>query len=244
MRAILTWHSIDSSGSPISTPPEVFARQVAYLASGRVEVVPLDWITQRPHHEDVVALSFDDAFENFATEAWPLLSAAGLPVTVFVVSGRCAKDNRWGELPQKGIPTLPLLDWESLAQLAEDGVELGAHSRTHPDLRSVPEDQLDEELGACREEISKRTGQDPTSFAYPYGHEGEALRRRVAQDFDLAVTTDHRLLEEKENPLALPRLDCCYFQKRGAIESFGSARFARGVRQRHFLRRLRSIATR
>ena len=41
MRAILTYHSIDSSGSPISLSEEAFRAHVRFFGSGRVAVVPL-----------------------------------------------------------------------------------------------------------------------------------------------------------------------------------------------------------
>ena len=42
MRAILTYHSIDESGSPISMSEEVFRSQIAWLAKGHVKVVSLE----------------------------------------------------------------------------------------------------------------------------------------------------------------------------------------------------------
>ena len=42
MRAILTYHSIDESGSPISVDPDAFRRHVRWLASGRVRVTTPD----------------------------------------------------------------------------------------------------------------------------------------------------------------------------------------------------------
>ena len=39
MRAILTWHSLDRSGSPISVPPEEFRRQVEWLTASGVRAV-------------------------------------------------------------------------------------------------------------------------------------------------------------------------------------------------------------
>ncbi|TFG50637.1 MAG: polysaccharide deacetylase, partial [Gemmatimonadales bacterium] len=41
MRAILTYHSIDDSGSPISVAPEQFRAHVRWLQSGVIRVVPL-----------------------------------------------------------------------------------------------------------------------------------------------------------------------------------------------------------
>src|SRR5437867_8920915 len=131
MRAILTYHSIDASGSPISVDPEAFAGHVAWLGSARVRVVGLDALLAAGEGEDLVALSFDDGFENFATRAAPALLERGFPVTLFVVSEHTGRTNEWGGRSQPRIPTLPLLDWDALGRLVEQGVSLGSHTRTH-----------------------------------------------------------------------------------------------------------------
>ena len=42
MKAILTYHSVDETGSVISIDERSFRRHVAWLASSAVRVVPLD----------------------------------------------------------------------------------------------------------------------------------------------------------------------------------------------------------
>ena len=135
MRAVLTYHSIDDSGSPISVSPEAFERHVRWLASGRVQVTTIDDLAACSVDAQAVALTFDDGFENFATRAAPLLTAQGFPVTLFVVTDRVGGTNQWNGRPAPGIPTLPLLDWGALEKLVTAGVTLGAHtsnsSRSH-----------------------------------------------------------------------------------------------------------------
>ena len=147
MRAILTWHSIDASGSPISVAPEAFRQQVDWLRSGRVRVVSVDELLTMPRDVDAVALTFDDGFANFATEAAPLLLRDDFPVTVFVVTDRVGMDNRWrGQ--DEGMPVLPLMDWDTLGRLQQQRVTIGAHTRTHPRLTSAGTDVMAELRGA------------------------------------------------------------------------------------------------
>ena len=86
MRAILTYHSVDESGSPISIAPAAFRRHVAWLAAHGPRVVSVDELLRLPPTAAAVALTFDDAFVNFADLAWPLLREHRLPATVFVPS--------------------------------------------------------------------------------------------------------------------------------------------------------------
>src|SRR5262245_46283197 len=119
MRAILTYHSIDDSGSPISVRPDAFERHVEWLASGLVRVTTMERLLEVPASEHAVAITFDDGFENFRDVAAPRLLAHGFPVTLFVVSGRIGRTNSWGGCREPGIPELPLLDWPALRRLQE-----------------------------------------------------------------------------------------------------------------------------
>ncbi|MBK9550504.1 MAG: hypothetical protein IPO52_15740 [Gemmatimonadetes bacterium] len=61
MRAILTYHAIDATGSVISVTPEDFAAHVSWAASGAVQVVSVEELLAFPDSVNAVALTFDDA---------------------------------------------------------------------------------------------------------------------------------------------------------------------------------------
>ena len=251
MRAILTYHSIDPSGSPISIDAAGFRAHVAWLASGAVRVVTLDRLLAADDLDDAVALTFDDAFRNFADVAWPLLRAHGMPATLFVVSARAGTNNDWqgngtdggrGVRYAGGVPVLPLMDWDAIGRAAHDGVSLGAHSRTHPDLRRATDARLQDEIHGSAEDIAARTGQRPTAFAYPYG----AVSARVAHaaaGFRQAVTTRLAALRPADDPLRLPRLDAFYFRDRGRLEAWGTPAFHQRLRWRAGIRQVRAALT-
>jgi peptidoglycan/xylan/chitin deacetylase (PgdA/CDA1 family) len=238
MRAILTYHSIDDSGSAISVHPDAFRRHVDWLTSGRVKATTLDDLVSLPSSCDAVAVTFDDGFENFEEHGRHLLDR-GIPVTVFVVSDRVGKTNAWGDEPAPGIPVLPLLDWPALRRLREQRVTLGAHSRTHVDLTGLTQDLLDEEICGSADIIARETGVRPTVFAYPYGHVDAAAASAVAKTFRFACTTDFQILRDDDRSECLPRLDMYYMQRPGRIEGWGTPGFARFVAVRHKLRQAR-----
>lgn len=243
MRAILTYHSIDASGSPISVAPEAFARHVTWLASGHVSVEPLAAIVQggdcAADGRDRVALTFDDAFENFATVAWPRLRASGLPATVFVVSGHVGGTNRWDGAPVPGIPELPLLTWDALGACAAAGADIGAHSRTHPHLSHTAAAARHEELAGCRDTIAARLGVTPESFAYPYGDCDATVVRDTAAVFARACTTEYRHVGASDSVHRLPRLDMFYFQAPGTLDDWGRPAFLRRIAMRRAARAMR-----
>jgi peptidoglycan/xylan/chitin deacetylase (PgdA/CDA1 family) len=242
MRAVLTYHSIDDSDSPISVRPSVFAEHVRWLASGRVRVVAL-----RELHAcegDAVAITFDDGFENFEREAFPHLAAHGLPATVFVVSGFAGRSNAWDGRGDAGVPVLPLLSWNALNRLAAAGVEIGAHTRRHVRLDRLGDAALDDEIGGGADDIARQLGRRPTAFAYPYGAVSRAAAACVRNHFAVGVTTQLRVLRAREDVALLPRVDCYYLRDPGLLEGWDTPRFRARLRVRRAARCFRRLSFR
>jgi peptidoglycan/xylan/chitin deacetylase (PgdA/CDA1 family) len=244
MRAILTYHSIDPSGSPISTDGEAFERQVTWLTSGRVRVTRLDELVVLPPNEDAVAITFDDGLANFAEIAAPRLLAHGLPVTLFVVSHCAGGTNAWNGRVDPAVPHLPLLGWTALARLCEQGVTLGAHSRTHADLTRLAPGAIRDEVAGSAEEIQRETGVRPQVFAYPYGRRNRSVSQAVAEAFLYGCTADFAPLSNDDPPAELPRLDMFYFRRTRWLEDWGRPALKRFIKLRHRIRRVRQAIAR
>jgi peptidoglycan/xylan/chitin deacetylase (PgdA/CDA1 family) len=239
MRAILTYHSIDDSGSVISVSPERFAHHVAWLASGVVRVTTLEELMSLRADADAVALTFDDGFDNFASQAWPRLREHDLPATVFVVTEHAGADNRWGSAGAGGIPAYPLMGWDTLARLREEGVALGSHTRTHASLTQVALARLTDELAGSQETIRVRTGAVATALAYPFGDVDSRVTDAAAAFYRCGVTTELRTLASADSHMLLPRLDMFYFRDPGQIEAWGTSAFRLRLALRAAARRAR-----
>jgi peptidoglycan/xylan/chitin deacetylase (PgdA/CDA1 family) len=242
MRAILTYHSIDRSGSVISTDPRVFRRHAEWLAGSGVAVVGLADLVARPPAGPAVALTFDDAFANVATEAWPVLESLGLPATLFVPTAHVGGRNAWEEGSR--LPVLPLLDWDELGRLAERGMILGAHSHTHVDLRAASDADLVAELEQPAVRIRAETGCEATTFAYPFGGVDDRVAAATGGRYGLAVTTEFAAIGSRIEHTRLPRLDAWYFRDPARLERYGTRSFEMSVGVRRGLRRVRSLLTR
>ena len=225
MKAILTYHSVDETGSVISVDERTFRRHVQWLASGRVRAVPLDALASLPDDVDAVAITFDDGLESFGRIAAPLLREHGLPATLFVVTDAVGSTNVWRGQRDAGIPVFPLLDWDALGRLAADGVAIGAHTCTHRNLASADADSATREIVASRTRLARELGVEATTFAYPYGGVSIAARDVVAREFRYGVTTRLATLAAHDDPARLPRLDSYYLRAPGTLESWGTARF-------------------
>lgn len=243
MRAILTYHSIDSSGSPISLPEESFRDHMRFLGSGRLAVVPLADLTSTPDGKDAVAITFDDGFLNFTSSALPVLTKMGFAATVFVVSDSVGGTNAWGGRDVAGIPTLPLMNWNDLASARDQGMEIGAHTRHHPHLTTLSPAQLEDETAGCVERIFAELGERPQRFAYPYGDVNESVIRVARDVFEQSVTTELRPVAPDDDAALLPRLDAWYFRRPGSLDDWGSPAFRRRLWIRAQGRRVRALMT-
>ncbi len=239
MRAILTYHSVDDSGSVISVPPNRFAEHVGWLASGVVAVVSVAELLLLDADRSAVAITFDDAFANFATAAWPLLRERSLPATLFVPTRHVGKTNQWTATRGVSMPALPLLDWDTLAQLAEEGVTLGAHTRTHADLRALDGAAMADEIAGSFEDIARVTGRRADGFAYPYGYFDERVVSETRRVCQWACTTVLRPLGKNDDVYRLPRLDAYFLRGPARLDQFGSGIFRAYVGMRRTIRRLR-----
>ena len=68
-----------------NTTPDAFAGQLAFLQE-RYQVIPLALLEDGPIPDRAVVITFDDAYRSVYEAAFPLLSARGMPATVYIVT--------------------------------------------------------------------------------------------------------------------------------------------------------------
>jgi peptidoglycan/xylan/chitin deacetylase (PgdA/CDA1 family) len=142
-----------------------------------------------PPPPGLAALSFDDGMDNNLSVLAPLLREYGLPATVFVTTGLMGRPNPWLD-PRSGSR---MLTADELRELAGAGVEIGAHTVTHPDLSLLDAAACRREVQDSRDTLRDVTGGPVTSFAYPFCGFGPAAKAAVRDaGFAVAVTGEGR----------------------------------------------------
>lgn len=235
--AILTYHSIDDSGSVISTSPSLFRRQIEFLAASGIPVTSLDQVMQRPGS---LAITFDDGFGNVAEHALPLLEQYRLPATIFIVSQYCGRRNNWPSQPAGKVPDLPLMDWDDLRGMPP-GIAVGSHTATHPDLSRLSAEEWEREIGNSRQQIEERLGKPVRWLAYPYGASSPEVRAFTGLHFDLAVGTSLRFLQPRADRVNLPRVDTYYLRETFPLESLFTSSGKMYIAIRGMLREARRL---
>jgi len=127
---------------------------------------------------NAVLLTFDDCYVDLLAEVAPLLRARGIPAVAFAVTGLATHSNEWDQ--RIGTRPLMTLDSNGLAELLRSGFEIGAHSRTHPELPTLDETALQDEVSGSVADFTGMKLPQPRFFAYPYGEHNDDVRRAVA----------------------------------------------------------------
>lgn len=210
--AILTYHSLDESGSVISVSPRVFAAQMESLTSAGIRVAALgDVPALVDRGESAVAITFDDGFRNFRDHAAPVLARHHFPATVFLVSGHCGGDNSWASQPID-VARQPLLDWDEIKSLHSEGISFGAHSRTHPRLTQQSHAAAEAEMVDSKRAIEAELGEPVDTLAYPYGACDAEIRALAKKHFRVACGVRLGYVSHGSDLMELARLDMYYWR--------------------------------
>jgi peptidoglycan/xylan/chitin deacetylase (PgdA/CDA1 family) len=143
-------------------------------------------------------LTFDDGWENSLTVAVPLLQRLRVRATFYLCPGLLGRQH-----PDVSGPGGRLLDERGARELCAAGMELGAHSMSHPDLRTLEDAALEYELEQSRHEIERLSGSPCVTFAYPFGFSDE---RVIAAAERAGYRLAFGWLPGSWRPLAAPRL--------------------------------------
>ena len=185
----------------LTVTPAKFARQMRWLhRRGYTAITPRQWLAWRTGGgllpEKPVLLCFDDAYADIGVHALPVLEQYGFQSAIFVITKLLGGLNAW-----EGLPTMSV---EQIKYWTARGMEIGAHSRTHPELTAISGDLLVGEVAGSKEDLLE-AALDPVSFAYPFGCYDDRVRRCVEGIFPLAFTCDEGLNHLRTDPLLLRR---------------------------------------
>ena len=240
---ILTYHSLDDSGSVISISPQAFAEQMQILHDLDMKVVPLSNIREvlggTNDSRPLIAITFDDGFRNIYEHGFPILQRYGFPATVFLVTDYCGKTNDWPGQPLH-MKRYPLLTWDEIREMSKGMIEFGSHTQTHPDLTMLPTHRVDEELLGSKRKIEDTIGRPVDLFAYPYGTFDDAVRNVAQSHFGLSCSTFLGFVGRQSDLFALERLDMYYLRQPIPFERLLSKEMDLYIQFRRGLRNLRN----
>ena len=154
-----------------------FEEQMRYLKREGYHVITLKQFLEytalrQQLPRKTVVLTFDDGWKSFKEFAYPLLKELGFPATLFIYTDF--------------IGARIALSWPELKDLAQEGFDIEAHSKTHEDMRKKPSEseedynkRMQAELVTPLATFQQRIGQSPKIIAYPYGSHDDGVVKRT-----------------------------------------------------------------
>lgn len=212
---ILMYHSIsDDTGSAgfqkFVISPQTFASQLAHLAENDYQPISVTQYVQAMRGQVAlpqrpIVLTFDDGFQDFHTQALPLLKKFGFTATLYITTGFIGGTSRW--LSESGDGQRPMLNVAQIQEIAASNIEIGAHTHTHPMLDMLPQKQVVEEVERPKAILEDALGAPVESFAYPFGYYSDAVKRAVeAAGYTSACAVRYSLSSLDDDRFALARL--------------------------------------
>jgi peptidoglycan/xylan/chitin deacetylase (PgdA/CDA1 family) len=211
---ILMYHNIDIPPKGARIPnlyvtPRMFRFQMWYLTFAGFKVLSLpdllESVAAGNKTDNRVAITFDDGYRDFYMNAYPVLKHYGYPSTVYVVSGLVGQENVW-DAYQENVAK-PMMDWDMIRDVSRNGVAIGSHTKTHPQLTILSAPMLEEELRQSKKALEEHLSQPVDHFCYPYGDHNAAVKEAVRQaGYRTAVTTLRGHVPEGCDPFSLRRI--------------------------------------
>ncbi len=117
-----------------------------------------------------IAVTFDDGFVNLIDNALPLLQDRHIPCTLFLTTGDPGRTPSWLEGSDHPTAGLQLMTESQIQDLSLADIQIGSHSVSHPDLRTLTGEPLRRELKDSKARLERVVGRPVSLVAYPYGY--------------------------------------------------------------------------
>ncbi|HEY5560995.1 MAG TPA: polysaccharide deacetylase family protein [Clostridiaceae bacterium] len=202
---VLMYHHIapntNNDGTCVS--PEKFREDMRFLKDNGYYTLNLNelynfYYTNTPLPEKAVAITFDDGYEDNYSVAYPILKEYGLKATIFMITGK--------------IDQPSYLTTKQLILLDKDGIDIQAHTITHPQflMKESYERQLQEMKGP-KETLETLLSKKISYLAYPYGVvnvniDSNTVKATKEAGYKMAFTTGGRWAGKEDGLLTLDRV--------------------------------------
>lgn len=182
----------------LAVSPETFRAQLQYLASHGYKTTFPDSIINffdqgaKPASKSVL-LTFDDGYDDFYTNVFPLLKEFGMKAVLFLPTGLT---NNPG-----------YVTWNQVTEMANSGrVFIANHSWSHKSMDSG-ELHSEKEIKTADAQLFDHGLNTPKVFAFPYGTTSEYSIKDLAMlGYKMAFTTKHGSVLCIKQRLTLPRV--------------------------------------
>jgi peptidoglycan/xylan/chitin deacetylase (PgdA/CDA1 family) len=200
---VLMYHHIQSQTAAkadkqtsLTVYTDIFQSQMQYLKSKGYNTVTMNDLvnffdsgTEIPGKS--ILITFDDGYQDFYTDAYPILSGLGFKVTMFVPTGLLENSD--------------YLTWDEISGMS-GSVLFANHTWSHKNVQ-VSADTMKTEISTADIQLNDRGLGSPKIFAYPFGLETSQAENYLSSlGYKAAFTTTSGSTLCKKQRFNLPRL--------------------------------------
>lgn len=196
---ILMYHEVnDALENNLYLSVADFRSHLDYFATAGITPITMEqlwnhWENQAPLPEKPIVLTFDDGYRSMYTTVFPLLQERGWPGTFY-----CIADAVWSDA---------FVLEEMIGEMADGGMEIGSHTKSHTELDGLTGTNLSEQLTLSRDSLSTLSGTPVTQLCYPSGrYNVETMVAAEAAGYHCAVTTEYGFASLDQGLFSLKRI--------------------------------------
>lgn len=142
--------------SPYAMTRKLFRQQMQYLASNGFKTIRLhDLFNQEYDQARLIAITFDDGYEDNFDQALPVLQEYGFNATFFVIANRIGTDC--------------FMSLRNLRSLLLAGMDVQSHTFSHRALTSLPPSDIMDEFVSSKEFLEEHLHKKVDFVSFPHG---------------------------------------------------------------------------
>ena len=207
---VLLYHAVTDDPPPwidqFTVRPRQFLAQLdAIRDSGRTPLTATGLTEalagRAPLPDRPVVITIDDGFADLPGFTAPALAERGLTATAYLTTGALSGD------PACLLPPAPMMTLRQVKEVADCGLEIGAHTVTHPQLDTLSPALVLHELCSPKAVLEDLLGEPVPAFAYPHGYNSPRVRRLVREaGYSSATAVRNALSSTRDDPYRIARL--------------------------------------
>ncbi len=195
---IFTYHHLenpenlsDEFEARLSFSPSNFEEELKFLNENGFTTLSSSNLNKIP--SKAVWLTIDDGYLDNYTNAFALLKKYNQRATFYIITSKVGEDG--------------YMNWDQIKEIKDAGMEIGCHSKTHPNLTTLNSAQANDQIAGCKKELEEKLNNQIITFAYPASEYNDSVVAQVKEaGFTNAVTTKSAVASQKSDLFKLPRL--------------------------------------
>lgn len=149
-----------------------------------------------------LVITFDDGYQDFVTNALPILHEHRATATVFLVTGMLGERASWN----KSGADERLMSEEDVRSIKAHGISLGSHTATHANLTLLDHKEVRRQLKDSSDKLAQ-LGETFYAFSYPWGQWTSGIADTVREEgYECALAVGEKTRLIAFNTHCLPRI--------------------------------------